>query len=462
MPERAASTYLRTVGFAASESEQLVRLAVMRGLVCQVGDRLTVPPAPTDIEIHTHAQRLKARITSLPGVPDGLSSKLDAIINAEGRSADPSATMWQLDRMERQIQEIEVQVTKEATARRKATRTHLINRLPRLTGRLDNPGSGSIEKHLAALHHLLEQERQQLQQAAERLVSMPEEQFSPDETGALLTRIEAWSAQADLYGRWHRLDRRTHQIHTSVERLSSGGGALKELELRIADLEREERAVLAGMGRSGLAEVGRLEADLVDLEQQFQSMEDVRRAAYTQVGTDLVSDVCALIGLAGPLSIPSYDPTNDERSFQALFQTVALVLRRYIMLMGLAVTGDGSTAGEKRTWVKLQADMQAMARNVLDRQWLIHGTPPQLRPGAVQAIRQLRERVTTYERATTATTSHLLGALSTLPTGPTDIAVLFEQVDSAVPHDETLRELIKLHKAGFLRMTIDLPDTEAS
>ena len=74
--ERTMYTELRLEGFAAAEATQLICLSIARGLVKRDGAQLTVPAAPTAIELEARVQALRQRSQRLVEVPEHLNTML--------------------------------------------------------------------------------------------------------------------------------------------------------------------------------------------------------------------------------------------------------------------------------------------------------------------------------------------------------------------------------------------------
>ncbi|MDW8212775.1 MAG: hypothetical protein RMJ55_04410 [Roseiflexaceae bacterium] len=451
---------LRKEGFAAAEAEQIITLALVRGLIRREGAQLTAPVAPTAIELSTRLQTLRRRAQTLE-TPEQLGALLADFDPAVEQAA---AVAWRLDQAESQIVKLEEQRLATMRARLHELRRSVMQRLPQLEQALPEPPRGMLFHHLAAVRRELAQEQDKLKSPASTFVANPDPELPLSAIESLASRLEAWAHQTQHYANWVIFARDFAQLHAALERIASGSSRLNLLREHVDQLGRQARSVQAEIGMKGLAEVDRLRARLADLNRQFDELVDDRRAAYDLAAAGLRDVVVNLFSLPTTLSLPDYQPADDARSYQALRHSIARTISRAIALLEVGlVERQRGTSEERMSLGHVRKRIRDLADITRNPDKLFVEATLSIRPELEERIRRLRDQVAAYQQldaTATDTRSRLVAALSDLPSGSIDISSLFAKINGAVSRDELLNDLLQLHERGMVRLIIDLPESE--
>lgn len=453
-----AYRYVRVQGFSTAEANAILRLMLARGLVQQDNTMLMSPDCPTAIEVRTRAESLRARCEGLPDVPAQVTATLQTAFTALEQATDLGRIGWELDRAEEQIHRHEEQARVAAETRRAAARKRLLTALSHL--KLAPPAQtlGELEKHIIAVYGILEEEQQKLLPEVEKMVA-PSNHCDPDAAESILNRIEKWENNAAWYRQWNTIAPRITTLHAALRRLTGGDQRLDALLPTITELVRDAREVLAQTGMRALSEIQRLESVLARCEQEFKSLADARHAAYIHLAAALCQEVQTLLELATPLTPPPYCPEDDEGSFQRLCHMIATIVSRTLSLKELFFVTERATRQEKAAYAKVRTRIQAVAQQSADSDWLIGGIPPQIRPKAVKGIQNLLAQIDQAAHEIAPARRHLIQSLAGAPAGPVDLTSVLERTNGQVDQQAVVEELIRLHRANRLRLTIDYSDT---
>lgn len=451
---------LRKEGFAAAEAEQIIKLALARGLIRREGAQLTAPVAPTAVELSTRLQRLRRRAQAIDA-----SEQLSALlVDFDPAVEQAAAVAWRLDQAESHIVKLEEQRLATTRARLHELRRSIMQRLPQLEQALPEPPRGILFNHLIAARKELMQEQDKLKGPAGTFVANPDPEQSLSAIESLASRLETWVNQAQHYANWVIFARDFAELHTALERIASGSGKLELLRKQVDRLGRQARSVHAEIGIKGLAEVDRLRAWLIDLNRQFDELIDDRRAAYDLAAAGLRDVVVKLFDLPTTLSLPDYQPADDAMSYQALRHSIARTVSRAIALLevGLVEHQQGTSAG-RMSLGHLRKRIRDLASITRNPNKLFVDTTLSIQPKLLERIRRLRDQVAAYQQldaTTTETRSRLVVALSDLPLGSIDISSLLDKMNGTVSRNEFLNDLLQLHEHGMVRLIVDLPEPE--
>ncbi|MEF3274076.1 MAG: hypothetical protein K6356_06670 [Chloroflexus sp.] len=451
---------LRQEGFAAAEAEQIISLAVARGLLRRDGTRLTPTHTPTELEIDTRLRELTKRVQTLGAIATQLSALL--------RPFDPAtehavAAAWRLDQAEQQISALEQQAAAAMQAHRASSRRQVMQHLPQLEQELPEAPSGPVHKHLAAARKMLNRERDKLKEPAEAFVADPAK-FSPSEIETLVSEIETWANTARYYADWVQFGRDLVWLQEALSRIEERTHTIEELRDQCDRLSREARAVAAERGLKGFAEIDRLRAQLIGLRRRFREIVSERRATYERIAATITETVAHLFDLPPAVQIPAYQADNEEQSYRLLRQSVTTTIRRTLALLDVGLAGNQQISAEdKKTVATLRRQIRSLMRLSRDPDQLFNDSLLSLRPNIAKQIRTLREQIATItspSSATTRTRFNLVEALAVLRSGPADVATLLERMNDKVSRAELLNDLLSLYKQGQLRLIVDLPEPE--
>lgn len=453
---------LRGKGFAAAEAAQIIRLALARGFIKRKGDQLTVPAAPTAIELEARLEALSRRAQALGEIPEHLGALLVAFDSATEHAA---AAAWRLDQADRQIVKLEDQALAATKAHRDTLRRRVMQQLPQLEQELpDAPSRGTVVKHLSAARKSLIQERDRLKGPAKAFVSTPDSELPVNTIEALASQVENWASQSRYYTDWVIFAKDLAALHEALGRIDSGSGGLESLRVQFDQLTRQARSVQAEIGMKGFAEVDRLRAALTDLNRQFDNLADDRRAAYDRAAARLRDTVVSLLDLPMSLPTPVYQPTDDAQSYRLLRRSIATTVSRAVALLEVGLVEDPQAVSQEKM---MSGSLRKRIRDVVnltrDPDKLFSESPLSIQTKAIERIQKVRNQVAAVKQPDTTasrTRSGLIAALSDLPAGPTEISSLLTRMSGALSRDELLNDLLQLHEAGMLRLVVDLPGAD--
>lgn len=460
LPYEQAYQHLRGQGFSVIEARLILRLAVARGLITEQEGGIASPKTLSELEIVERTQCLMTRWTALGsgsiGTPKDLTTLNDAIKFGQ---LDRSEAEWQLDKIEQEIQRVEAEAQEAMRIRAQAMRVQLVECLADLAPALPMPAQSELKNHLTAVYSRLCVHARELTSLIEN-VGIMEEDSTIRAGERLLAQVAAWRETANLYCRWNETSARVTRIEAALKR-ASDLKSLADLLLKASAITRDMRAVLAQEGLDGLTEIGRFEASVVRLEQEFEGMENERAEAYITVARRLFAEVAELMNLPMTATFPAYKPADDDGSFDALQDATYDFVRRSLVLMTLEVTGGNGAKQEKLARAKLRADLRALART-LQRDSLISKPQFQIADEAARALRGIRERVARLAASDVGEGVPigvlLVRTLSDLPTAAVDLGLILDRIDGSADRVQLINELVKLQEEGVLRLTLSLPE----
>lgn len=458
--EQAIYAVLRQKGFAAAEAEQIIGLALARGLIRLENAQLVAPVAPTAIELSARLQTLRRRAQSLAA-----SEQLSALLaDFDPAVEQMAAVAWRLDQAESHIVKLEEQQLATMKARVHELRRSIMQRLPRLEQALLEPPRGTLFNHLLAVHKALAHEQENLKGPAHTFVANPDSELALSVVEALASRVETWAGQAQHYENWVIFARDFAKLHAALQRTLPGSCAIRSLKEQVDQLGRQARSVQAEIGMKGLAEVDRLRAKLMDLNRQFDALVDDRSVAYHRAAAQLRDVIVKLFDLPATLSLPDYQPADDAQSYQALRYSAARTISRAIALLEVGLVElQRETAAERRRLGHLRKRIRDLADITRNPDKLFGEETLSIRPEIEERIRRLRDQVAAYQpqsASATDTRSRLVVALADLPAGAIDISSLLAKLNGSVSRSELLHDLLQLHEYGMVRLIIDLPESE--
>ena len=449
---------LRQKGFAAAEAEQIIALAIARGLIRRDDDRITAPVAPTAIELATRLQALRQRAQALD-ITEQLSAML---VDFDPSVEHAAAAAWRLDQAEHHIVQREEQLHAATESRRHELRRRIMQYMPQLGQELPEPPVGIVFKQLTAVRKELAQTCHSLKGPALTFVANPDLALPLSTIETLASQVETLASQMHFYIRWVIFARDFASLKEALSRIESDSSSLTALRKELDQLKRQARSVLAEIGMKGLAEIDRVQATLMDLKRQFNTMANERRVAYERTAIRLRDDIVKLLNMSATFPIPAYQPDDDVQSYWALKRSVATVASRAIALLEASLSDNQKGAPqENKGCVRLRKRMREMAAITLDPDKLFAEASLSIRPELVERIRKLRNEVAAYQQTNTVvipTRSRLMAALSDLLLGPADISSILAKMNGTISRDELLRELLDLHEHGVVRLVIDLPE----
>ncbi len=449
---------LRQEGFAAAEAEQIITLALARGLIRREDTQITVPIAPTAIELATRLQALRQRAQTLD-IPEQLSALL---VDFDPSVEHAATAAWRLDQAERYIVQREEQVLAATRSRRNDLRDRIKRHMPQLGQELPEPPAGIVFKQLTAVRKELAQTCHALKGPALTFVTNPDPALPLSMIETLATQVETLARQMQWYIRWVVFARDFAHLHEALSRIESDGSRLASLRRQCDQLKRQARSVLAEIGMKGLAEIDHVQTTLADLNRQFTAMADERQAAYESAAIRLRDDIVNLLTMSATFPIPAYRPDDDAQSYRALKRSIATVVNCALALLEASLSDDQNGAAPKNKGAaRLRKRVRAMAARTRDPDKLFAEASLSLRPDLIEQIRKLRNEAAAYQQINTAvipTRSRLIAALSDVLSGPADISSILAKMNGAISRDELLRELLQLHEHGVVRLVIDLPE----
>ncbi len=449
---------LRQEGFAAAEAEQIITLALARSLIRREDDQITVPIAPTAIELATRLQALRQRAQTLD-IPEQLSALL---VDFDPSVEHAATAEWRLDQAERSIVQREEQVLAATRSRRNDLRDRIKRHMPQLGQELPEPPAGIVFKQLTAVRKELAQTCHALKGPALTFVANPDPALPLSMIETLASQVETLASQMHWYIRWVVFARDFAHLHEALSRIESDSSRLASLRRQCDQLKRQARSVLAEIGMKGLAEIDHVQTTLADLNRQFTAMADERQAAYESAAIRLRDDIVNLLNMSATFPIPAYRPDDDAQSYRALKRSIATVVNRALALLEASLSDDQNGAAPKNKGAaRLRKRVRAMAARTRDPDKLFAEASLSLRPDLIEQIRKLRNEAAAYQQTNTAvipTRSRLIAALSDVLSGPADISSILAKMNGAISRDELLRELLQLHEHGVVRLVIDLPE----
>ncbi|OAN40567.1 hypothetical protein A6A03_04460 [Chloroflexus islandicus] len=452
-------SFLRQAGFAAAEATQLLTLALLRGLIQKDGVQLTVPLAPTPIELANQLQMLKKRAQALGSE---VVDRLQALLADFDPDTEHGALVaWRLDQAEQHIVQLEQERRAALQAHRDRLRNTMMRHLPQLSKALPEPPEGPLFNHLAAVRRELVKVQHHLQGPVTAFVTNPTTETPLETIDDFARRLENWLQQANYYEHWVIFASELARLQIALDRIPSTNSKLSTLRQELARLIRQARAIQAEIGMQGLAEIDHLRARLTMLRRQFDELTDERRAAYEQAAAQLRETLMALFDLPASFTLPPYQAANDEESYRILKRTVALTLHRAVLLLELSLSDDHNQPSvQRRQLGSLRKQIRNLATLTRDPDKLFAPETLTIQPELIQRIQKLRERITLQQQLDTTTMKHhaaLAAALSDLPVGPSDLSSLLAKLNGAVSRSELLHKLLQLHERGIVRLIIDLP-----
>ena len=464
MPEEDAYDSLRSIGLSQAEAKLLLRLGHTRGLLVREAGVLRLPDVPTATELAAKAQSLRARCIALPDVPAEFLEELDGIIQQPEHQVENVIVTWRLDHLERWLSDAEEQRTKQEIAARYTLRSRLLENLTQLAQPTSNPIRGPLSNHLIALSKRLETERKQLHYAVELAVA-DIERYNITKAEAVLARVLTWSQKSNLYSRWEGAAQRICQLQASSERLHFMGAdttaEVGQLRDGVDALTSEARAILAQVGSKGLAEIARIEARLIELEQVFGSLRGTREMAYARNVDLLSSRACKVTGMAPLESLPLYDPADDEGSFQRLYRAVAEAISNWVSLLSLLVHNQCTSHRERHAQGNLMADIKATATLSADPDWLLAQSRSEFSKEALKRIAALRKRVEAVSNKLPAEIAAikfvLIQELSAPNAEAINLSSVLTKLGSGIEQPDLLAELTILQNAGLLSIMVGRP-----
>jgi hypothetical protein len=456
LPVHEVYALLRQEGYAAAETQALIRLASARGLVTESGRALSTPPVPSAFELVHGAQALEIRAAEVGGNVAALGAELATIPEELAAGADPLEIAWRLERTAGQIEQAAQAERDAREARAAAARRRLLETLPSLVPIRLLQVPPDLTRHLRSLETISERQRVQLQRQANNLLAstLPD----PDEADVLTRQIQDWAAQSSLTVRWGQVGARIGRLRDVLARLGVVGPTLVGLWEDVAVIAREARGVLAGVGREGLPEVARLEPSVAVVEARFIAADKERMRAFLATAKQLVRAVQETVGPLAGLSAVAYQPDDDEGSFLRLQDATTKAVCRAVAVWNLEVADDPAGKGKSLVRAKLRADIKAAAARSRDSAWLLTSPPVGLSKEAHRTLTALRRRVEAHaDQGSTTSASRVARALSTFPPGPADLSVVLRRAGARRSNRELLEDLLRLHREGSLRLSIDVP-----
>ncbi len=450
---------LRAAGYAAAETQMLIRMAKARGLVAEAERALTTPDVPSAVELVHQAGALATRIREMGEVVEALHPRLATIANDLATGSDPLEVAWRLEGMATLIDNAERASRQALESRSVAARGHLLKILPFLVRERLVESPPELARHLRSLDAFSEEQRQRLQRQANDILAKP--LTDPAEAEVLATQIRAWSERAALTTRWADVSARMGHLKKALTRLGPDGPTLVEIWDEVSALARDARGVLAGAGRDGLPEIGRLELALAELEDSFASAEHERSRAFMVVAKALTHDADQVVGLLTRPIVPGYRLEDDEGSFLRLQEAITAAVGRAVAVWNLEITDDASNKGQTLARAKLRADVKIAAIRSRDALWLLADPPLGLSNQARHTLLSLRKRVEAHAGKGTSA-SRVAKVLSALPPGPADLSLLLNGAGDTESNRLFLDDLLRLHMEGSLRLTIDVPAVGAA
>jgi len=449
---------LRQEGFAAAEAERIITLALARGLIQREDDKITVPLAPTAIELATRLQALRQRAKVLD-----IFEQVSALLVDFDPSVEHASTAeWRLDQAERHIVQREEQLRAATESRRHELRRRIMQHMSQLGQELPEPPVGIVFKQLTAVRKELAQTCHSLKGPALTFVANPDPALPLSTIETLASQVETLASQMRYYVRWVDFARDFAHLHEALSRIESDSSRLASLRRQCDQLKRQARSVLAEIGMKGLAEIDHVQITLADLNRQFNTMADERQAAYESAAIRLRDDIVKLLDLSATFPIPACQPDDEVQSYRALKRSIATVVSRALALLDASLSDDQNGAAPKNKGAaRLRKRVRAMAARTRDPDKLFAEASLSLRPDLIEQIRKLRNEAAAYQQTNTAvipTRSRLIAALSDVLSGPADISSILAKMNGAISRDELLRELLQLHEHGVVRLVIDLPE----
>jgi hypothetical protein len=449
---------LRQEGFAAAEAEQIITLALARGLIQREDDKITVPLAPTAIELATRLQALRQRAKVL----DIFEQVSALLVDFDPSVEHAAAAAWRLDQAERHIVQREEQLLAATRSRRHELRRRIMQHMSQLGQELPEPPVGIVFKQLTAVRKELAQTCHSLKGPALTFVANPDPALPLSTIETLASQVETLASQMRYYVRWVDFARDFAHLHEALSRIESDSSRLASLRRQCDQLKRQARSVLAEIGMKGLAEIDHVQITLADLNRQFNTMADERQAAYESAAIRLRDDIVKLLDMSATFPIPAYQPDDEVQSYRALKRSIATVVSRAIALLEASLSDDQNGASpENKGAVRLRKRLREMAALTRDPDKLFVEASLSIRPELIERIRKLRNEVAAYQQTNTAvipTRSGLIAALSDLLLGPADMSSILAKMDGTISRDELLRDLLHLHEHGVVHLIIDLPE----
>jgi hypothetical protein len=259
-----------------------------------------------------------------------------------------------------------------------------------------------------------------------------------------------------MYSRWNSFASRLATLQNAVERLQGGDDKLDALYSRIEQVLRDTREVLARTGMSALSDIDRFEPVLYECEQNFQDMAAEREAAYEIIATQIKEQLQEILGFAESPAMPPYDANDNEGSFQKLFEQLASIASKSILLRRLLFMSAVPDKKEPASHIRLLQKIQQLSQQAANPAWLIEGSPPHIRSEAIKAFQGLQKWIAREKTKISQTRTSLVDHLLLSPTAPIDVANVLRSINGE--QQQALQELLLLQQARVLKLTIEYQD----
>lgn len=300
------------------------------------------------------------------------------------------------------------------------------------------PAAGGLRAHLAAAHVRLDQQRCALVEAVQRIADLPD----VDPIRQLRANVTSYSRSADAYRRWVDFGRSVE----TLRRTRKYEGSTLEAE----DLLSRAREILSVDGLVALDQVALLELDLAKLEAKASD-----RSSHVEASTRLAAERLGS-ELATLFDSPDPGPLAYTDSLECLQVTVAQRVHRGVSALRLRAACSDLDA---RTRAGLLSRLDRILESVRSNgNGLFAAQGDRLARTLVEQIRQARNALDAHG------SSHRIGELSrSLTAGPVDLVSALDG-GKEPETNEWLREVMRLARAGLIRVTMDVPqqDLEAA
>ena len=453
-----AYQHLRLHGLAAVEAEFLLRMSSLRGMLDEEAGILRPHNAPSSVELVAQVRRLVSRVESDPELIASYGEQLTVINNSLNQRDNSTEIAWQIEQLEGVIDRDAARVAARTSARETLAHTRLVEQLPLLVPP-ESPGdTGNLSSHLTAVHNALEDERRQLCSVVERLIGKVSAVQATDLESAI-DRTAAWHGRINLYHRWIAFAVQLAQMQRALVRLDMQLN-LPQLHVQLEGILADARAVLAQIGLSALTEIGRLEISLRKLVHIYEATAAAREIAYMGRAAHICGQAAALVGLPNTMSIPPYDPANNDKSLADLDWAIAALVSKGIALLALQVVLSKGSSSQKLALAKLRSDIRATAKRAVNPQWLLAESGMRFRPDATRAVNGLRARVARqalgHEGEVESAPTQVARTLAVLAPGPINIMSILDAIGGTCSSIDILTHLTALHAEGMISLTIEL------
>jgi len=422
---------LRADGFSAAESSQILRLGVARALFLADDHDLLPPDVPHAAEIASRCQGLLDRLHALA---PALAAEREEVVTIQGADTHTSDPTWRLDRIECRVEAAEVERQRQQAERLHKERSLLLDAAGHLRSLPTPPAAGGLRAHLAAAHVRLDQQRCVLVEAVQRVADLAD----ADPIRRLREDVMSYSRSADAYRRWVDLGLNVETLRGT----SNNGGSALDAE----NLLSRAREILSVDGLVALDQVALLELHLAKLEAK-DSERSSRIEASTRLAAErLTSELSALF------DSPNFEPLAHAGSLESIQVEAAKRVRRGVSALRVRAAISDLDARTRARFVARLDRIGESARCNGSGLFTVEGD--RLARSVVEDIRRAREALKGRGA------SHAITELSrSLAAGPVDLVPALDHGEEPAV-DEWLRDVMRLARAGLVRIVMDVPEQD--